>query len=214
MLPLGSAASVVSRHDGYLREEVGIMLRGILVMLALVVALCSCSGEARRNANAKGVAKMSITVKSSAFADGGMIPKKYTADGADVSPPLSWTAPANGVKSYALIVDDPDAPSKVWVHWVAYNLPAEKTDLAENQPKQDHLPNGGAQGMNDMRKIGYNGPAPPSGVHRYCFKIYALDAKLDLKPGATKAELLSAMEGHILAQGQLMGRYTREKSKL
>jgi len=186
------------------------MLRGILVMLALAMTLCSCSGEARRDASAKGVAKMGITVKSSAFNDGGMIPKKYTADGADVSPPLSWTAPSNGVKSYALIADDPDAPGRVWVHWVAYNLPADPAELAENQPKQEHLPNGGLQGMNDMRKIGYNGPAPPSGVHRYYFKICALDTKLALKPGATKAELLNAMEGHILAQGQLMGRYTRE----
>lgn len=186
------------------------MLRGILVMLALTVTLCSCSGGAKRNQSARGAAKMAITVKSSAFADGGMIPKKYTADGADVSPPLNWTAPANGVKSCALIADDPDAPGRVWVHWVAYNLPADRTELAENQPKQEHLPNGGLQGMNDMRKIGYNGPAPPSGVHRYFFKIYALDAKLGLRPGATKAELLSAMEGHILAQGQLMGRYTRE----
>jgi len=184
------------------------MVRGILVIV-LIMTLCSCSGVARRNQSTREAAKMAITVKSPAFANGEMIPRKYTADGADVSPPLSWTGAPSGVKSYALIVDDPDAPSKVWVHWVLYNQPPDKPELAENQPKVEHLPSGAIQGINDMRKVGYNGPAPPSGIHRYFFKVYALDTKLTLRPQATKADLLSAMQGHILAEGQLMGKYSR-----
>jgi Raf kinase inhibitor-like YbhB/YbcL family protein len=153
---------------------------------------------------------MAISLSSNAFPGEGTIPKKFTCDGPDVSPPLTWSgAPAN-TQSFALIVDDPDAPVGTWVHWVLYDLPADTKDLAEGVPKLEQLPNGAKQGRNDFRKIGYGGPCPPPGKpHRYYFKLYALDKKFDLKPGATKAEIESAMKGHILAQGEFMGRYKR-----
>jgi hypothetical protein len=154
---------------------------------------------------------MNIQITSTAFAEGKPIPTKYTGDGNDVSPPLQWTnAPAN-TKSFALISDDPDAPVGTWVHWVLYDLPPATTTLAEDTPKSQFLPNGAKQGLNDFRRLGYGGPSPPPGKpHRYFFKLYALDTVLDLKPGVTKKDLLKAMEGHVLAEGQLMGTYQRK----
>ncbi len=153
---------------------------------------------------------MSITIKSTAFEAGGPIPKRYTADGLDVSPPLEWTVPPAATKSIAVICDDPDAPVGTWVHWVLWSLPADARSLAEDVPKQDTLPNGARQGRNDFGRIGYGGPSPPRGpAHRYCFKLYALDCVPNLKPGATKADLERAMRGHILDQGELMGKYGR-----
>jgi Raf kinase inhibitor-like YbhB/YbcL family protein len=156
-----------------------------------------------------GGKKMEIKITSPAFEEGGLIPARYTADGADISPPLQWEAVPEGTRSIALISDDPDAPVGTWVHWVLYNLPADTRDLTENVPPDKTLPNGARQGTSDFGRIGYGGPAPPSGTHRYFFKIYALDVQIDLPPGARKPDLLKAMEGHILAQGQLMGRYKR-----
>lgn len=153
---------------------------------------------------------MSIPVTSKAFQPGMAIPQQYTADGADQSPPLHWSEPPSGTKSIALICDDPDAPRGTWVHWVLFNLPPQTRDLEEGVPTTATLDNGAKQGKNDFGKIGYGGPAPPKGqTHRYFFKVYALSASLDLTPGATKAELEDAMRGHILAEGQLMGRYKR-----
>jgi len=153
---------------------------------------------------------MDLKVTSSAFQEGGLIPPKYTCDGADVSVPLRWDNVPQGTKSIALISDDPDAPMGTWVHWVLFNLPGETKELAENIPADKTLPSGARQGTNDFRKIGYGGPCPPGGTHRYFFKIYALDTLLDLPAGARKAELLKAMEGHIVGQGQLMGKYKRQ----
>lgn len=150
-----------------------------------------------------------MELKSTAFEAGGMIPKQFTCEGANISPPLSWATVPDRTKSLALICDDPDAPMGMWVHWVLFNLPAETRELAENLPPQKNLPNGARQGTNDFRKIGYGGPCPPGGEHRYYFKLYALDALLELKAGANKADLLHAMEGHILAESRLMGRYRR-----
>ena len=150
-----------------------------------------------------------MQVKSSAFQEGGMIPRQYTGDGADISPPLSWASVPNDAKSFALIADDPDAPMGTWVHWVIYNIPASARDLPENIGHEKVLKSGAKQGTNDFRKIGYGGPMPPSGTHRYYFKFYALDCVWELEPGATKAQLLKAMSGHIIAQGQLMGKYKR-----
>ncbi len=152
---------------------------------------------------------MEIKVTSSAFKEGGMIPAKYTCDGADVSPPLQWDAVHEGTQSVALICDDPDAPMGTWVHWVLFNLPGTTSSLAEKVPTDKTLASGAKQGTNDFRKIGYGGPCPPGGTHRYFFKIYALDTQLDLPAGADKARLLKAMQGHILAQGELMGKYKR-----
>jgi len=152
---------------------------------------------------------MDIKIKSPAFVPGGKIPGKYTCDGMDISPPLAWTSGPEGTKTFALICDDPDAPMGTWVHWVLFNLPADIIELRENVPPERELESGAKQGMNDFRKIGYGGPCPPGGTHRYYFKLYALDTEINLEAGATKSELLKAMEGHILAEGQLMGKYER-----
>jgi Raf kinase inhibitor-like YbhB/YbcL family protein len=153
---------------------------------------------------------MAFQITSSAFANGGTIAKNYTCDGPDIAPPLAWTGAPSGTQSFALIADDPDAPAGTWVHWVLYNLPGTAKELAEGARKEEQLPDGTEQGRNDFRKIGYNGPCPPAGKpHRYFFKLYALGAKLGLKPGASKAEVESAMKGHILAQAELVGKYGR-----
>lgn len=151
-----------------------------------------------------------MKLTSTAFAEGKPIPRKHTCEGEDVSPPLSWSDAPAGAKSFALICDDPDAPVGTWVHWVAWNIPASVTALDENTPKQDAIPGGGQQGRNDFKRTGYGGPCPPPGKpHRYFFKLYALDAELDLAAGATKADLERAMQGHILAEAHLMGTYQR-----
>ena len=153
---------------------------------------------------------VAFAISSPSFSNGGDIAKKFTCDGADVSPQLTWSDPPAGTKSLALLADDPDAPVGNWNHWVLWNLPAEIRDLAENVTKTGQLPDGSRQGPNDFRKAGYNGPCPPLGKpHRYYFKIFALDAKLDLKGSAGKRELEAAMKGHILAQAEWMGRYGR-----
>ena len=153
---------------------------------------------------------MGFTQTTSTFQPGGMISKKFTCDGPDVSPPLEWDDPPVGTQSFSLIADDPDAPVGTWVHWVIYDLPARVRELPEGVPKDGELANGGRQGRNDFRQIGYGGPCPPQGpAHRYFFKLYALDTKLNLKPGASKAELERAMKGHVLAEAQQMGRYQR-----
>jgi Raf kinase inhibitor-like YbhB/YbcL family protein len=150
-----------------------------------------------------------MDLKSASFENGGMIPARYTCDGKNVSPALEWHSVPASTKSIAIIADDPDAPMGTWVHWVYYNIPPETTSLPENVPLQDHPYSGGIQGTNDFGKTGYGGPCPPGGTHRYYFKIYALDAMLDLGPGATKKQILKAMEGHILDQARLMGKYKR-----
>jgi Raf kinase inhibitor-like YbhB/YbcL family protein len=150
-----------------------------------------------------------MEIKSSAFGSDEMIPAKYTCDGADFSPPLEWSESPAGTKSFALVCDDPDAPMGTWVHWVIYDIPPTATMLAEGITREKDLPGGGTQGINDFRKIGYGGPCPPGGTHRYFFKLYALDAMLALKPGITKDQLLTAMRGHILGEAQLMGTYKR-----
>lgn len=152
---------------------------------------------------------MTIKLTSSAFKDGAMIPARYTCDGKDISPPLNWSEVPEGTQSFALICDDPDAPIGTWVHWVVYNIPDNVTAFPENVPPHKSVMCNILQGMTDFRRIGYGGPCPPRGTHRYYFKIYALDTMLNLPAGATKRELLRAMEGHILVEGQLMGRYGR-----
>ena len=152
---------------------------------------------------------MAITITSSAFAEGAMIPKKFTCDAEDISPDLKWSGVPQGAKRLALICDDPDAPVGTWVHWVLFNIPADVTALPAGLPADATLKNGARHGKNDFRKLGYGGPCPPGGTHRYYFKLYALDTVLTLESGSTKAQLLAAMKGHILAEGQLMGRYKR-----
>jgi Raf kinase inhibitor-like YbhB/YbcL family protein len=163
------------------------------------------------DANAPAGAKeVVMDITSPRFEHEAEIPLEYTCDGADVSPPLQWAAGPQGTKSYALIMDDPDAPNRTWVHWVIWNIPEPK--LTDVIPLEPTLENGIAQGTNSWGKIGYGGPCPPppTGRHRYFFKIYALDTTLDFPPSTTKEQLLDAMEGHILAQGELMGTYARQ----
>ena len=153
---------------------------------------------------------MSIELTSTVFQPETTIPKKHTGDGADRSPPLAWSEPPAGTKSLALICDDPDAPRGTWVHWVLFNLPGQTRQLEEGVPTTETLGSGAKQGKNDFGKVGYGGPAPPKGKpHRYFFTLYALDVAVDLPPGATKAQLMDAIKGHILAQGQLVGNYGR-----
>jgi len=152
-----------------------------------------------------------MQLTSAAFAEGAPMPAKHTCDDKNVSPPLKWSGAPPRTKSLVLIADDPDAPMGTWVHWVLYDLPATVIELPENLPKGQYLPNGAKQGLNDFKHLGYGGPCPPPGKsHRYFFKLYALDASLQLDPGATKKEVERAMEKHVLAQGQLMGTYKRK----
>lgn len=174
------------------------LLPGLLV--CLVVVLWSCQPGAGDD----------IAVASDAFEKGDLIPEVYTCDGSDISPQLSWTNTPEGTKSFALICDDPDAPVGTWVHWVLFNLPADINELAEDLPPEAELANGARHGINDWGKLGYGGPCPPGGKHRYYFKIYALSKVLDLDSGVTKADLLAAMEGNILAEGHLMAKYKRK----
>ncbi|MCS7184761.1 MAG: YbhB/YbcL family Raf kinase inhibitor-like protein [bacterium] len=146
---------------------------------------------------------------SRAFENNGLIPKKYTCDGEDISPPLKWSNPPANTKSFALIADDPDAPIGTWVHWVIYNIPADKTELPEGLAKKYKLEDGTIQGINDFGKYGYGGPCPPSGTHRYFFKLYALDTILPEKQNLRKNDLLEMIKGHILAEAQLIGKYFR-----
>jgi len=152
---------------------------------------------------------MKMKLTSPAFKDGEMIPKVYSGDGEDISPPLEWSDIPPGTQGLALISDDPDAPAGDWVHWVVYNIPPGERLLSKAVPPDSVLPNGALQGITDFQRIGYGGPMPPSGTHRYYFKLYALDAPLALGPGATKKHVLREMEGHILGSAQLMGRYKR-----
>ena len=153
---------------------------------------------------------MALTVSSSAFKEGDRIPAKYTCQGQDVSPPLAWGEPPAGTQSVALIVDDPDAPGGVFTHWVLFNIPPDSRELPAAVPIQAELARGALQGKTDFGRLGDGGPCPPPGrSHRYQFTLYALDQPLGLEGGASKKQLLSAMEGHILAQGQLTGTYQR-----
>jgi Raf kinase inhibitor-like YbhB/YbcL family protein len=153
---------------------------------------------------------MSIRVTSTAFTNGAAIPAKYTCVGKNISPPLRWSAPPEGTRSIALLCDDPDAPAGDWVHWVLFDLPPATSHLEEGVPPKDVLPDGGRQGTNDFGRVGYGGPCPPPGKpHRYCFQVFALDTVLGLDRKATKKDLLKAMEGHVLAEGSLVGTFRR-----
>lgn len=152
---------------------------------------------------------MAFELRSSVFTNEGAIPAKYTCKGADVSPPLAWSGAPAGTKSFALIADDPDAPMGTWVHWVVWNIPAHVTVLQEAIDKKAELADGTRQGISDFKRPGYGGPCPPSGTHRYYFKLYALNASIDLPSGTTKAELEAAMNGRVLGQATLMGTFSK-----
>jgi Raf kinase inhibitor-like YbhB/YbcL family protein len=185
------------------------MYKRIFYMLISFIFLCLVQGSNEVHSKMKGGKKMAITITSTGFTDEDMIPRQYTCDGEDISPPLAWTGIPEGTKSLTLICDDPDAPVGTWVHWVLFNIPPSAKELGAKVPSKDTLDNGAKHGTNDFGKLGYGGPCPPGGTHRYYFKLYALDAEIPSEAGITKAQLLKEMEGHILAEGQLMGRYKR-----
>jgi Raf kinase inhibitor-like YbhB/YbcL family protein len=186
------------------------LLWRILLILGLLFAapfLAGCRHD--QPALVVAAAAGAITLSSSSLQD-GKVSKECTCDGEDKSPALSWTAPPAGTKAFALIVTDPDAPGGTFTHWVLYNLPANKSDLAAGMQRQGQLADGSRQGQNDFGRMGYGGPCPPSGSrHRYVFTLTALDGELGLPPGATRAQLEDAMKGHVIAQGQLTARYGR-----
>jgi len=171
-------------------------------LLLLVAALPGC-----RDSIARG---QTMNLTSTSFKDGSQIPAKFTCSGANISPQLAWSAPPAATASLALTVADPDAPRGTWVHWVLYNLPAGTRALPEGLPALGQLPDGALQGRNDFGEIGYGGPCPPPGSpHHYVFTLYALDAKLNLPEGATRAQVEAAMQGHVLASGRLVGLFQR-----
>jgi Raf kinase inhibitor-like YbhB/YbcL family protein len=152
---------------------------------------------------------MPFQITSTAFTQGNPIPAVYTCTGRKISPPLAWNNAPAGTQSFALIVDDPDAPGGTWTHWVIYNIPSTEVGLAEDNQPLERLGNGSLSGKNSWGKVGYGGPCPPSGMHRYFFKFYALESALSLSSGATAAQLVQAMQGHILATAELMGTYSK-----
>ncbi|MBM3254609.1 MAG: YbhB/YbcL family Raf kinase inhibitor-like protein [Candidatus Omnitrophica bacterium] len=153
---------------------------------------------------------MALELKCSSFKSNEEIPLKHTYNNENLSPWLIWSDVPPGTRSFALICDDPDAPVKTWVHWVIFNIPEETRELKENLPNQEILDNGAIQGVNDFGEIGYSGPSPPPGtVHRYIFKLYALDTTLNLKPKATKDDLLKAMKDHAIGEARLIGIFGR-----
>ncbi len=180
------------------------MNKKYFVFIVLMVAVCGFV------AIVEGDKQMAIKITSLAFKEGGMIPAIYTCDGKNISPPLKWEQAPKDTKSFALISDDPDAPIGIWVHWVMWNIPAEANQLPESIPQVKQLQDGSIQGLNSYPRCGYSGPCPPSGTHRYYFKIYALDMMLDLSADSVKKDLLKAMKDHILAEGSLMGKYQRQ----
>lgn len=178
-----------------------------LIIISFLLSFCFYQCNVQSVSEITAGKKMEIKVTSTVFEEGGMIPKKYTCDGIDASPPLAWTSVPVGTRSLALICYDVDVPIRAWIQWIIFNIPADVKGLSENIPPQRRLPNGAKQGINDFSEVGYGGPCPPGSTHRYYFKLYALDKGINLEARATKAQLLNAMEGHILAEGQLMGKY-------
>jgi Raf kinase inhibitor-like YbhB/YbcL family protein len=186
----------------------------ILGLLLLIIAVLAAWVLLRRSASRKDIVDARtvpvLVVASSSFADGGTIPSKFTCDGGDVSPQISFTVPPAGTKSFALIVDDPDAPAGSFVHWVVFNLPATLRDLPEGASARAEIMQVAVQGKNDFDKNGYGGPCPPgSNPHHYSFRVYALDTTLELPEGSTKREVAQAATGHVVAEGKLIGLYKR-----
>jgi Raf kinase inhibitor-like YbhB/YbcL family protein len=181
------------------------------VLMALILHVVGCTGaeDSERKPSSQGGHIMAMTLSSPAFIEEGLIPPTYTCDGEDISPPLTIGNIPDRTQSIALIADDPDAPMGTWVHWVMYNLPADIADLPENIPGEETIAGGGRHGITDFGRFGYGGPCPPSGTHRYYFKVYALDTVLDLTGRVTSQDVDQAMAGHILAEAGLMGKYKR-----
>ena len=179
----------------------------IAPLIPALLLLGMLGGQTTDSTNVTEEGIMELT--STAFDSGELIPSRYTCDGEDLLPPLAWSGVPDSARSLMLIVDDPDAPGGTWVHWVVYDLPTDVKGFPSGIALEQLKSWGAAQGRNSWGRDDWGGPCPPSGTHRYYFKLYALDAKLGLEPGATKQEVLEAAAGHVLAQGELMGRYRR-----
>jgi Raf kinase inhibitor-like YbhB/YbcL family protein len=194
------------------KTNVGIPARNTSrVIMILITTLCALSAAAQTGASKPDQGGSSMfSLHTASFTPGGSIPERYTCSGADVSPAIDWGETPQGTKSFALIVDDPDAPSGTFTHWVIYDIPAESKGFSQDVPKSERLDDGSLQGRNSFGRIGYSGPCPPPGKpHRYFFKLYALSTKPTLDPGATRQQLETAMKGRILAQTELMGTFKR-----
>jgi Raf kinase inhibitor-like YbhB/YbcL family protein len=198
-------------------RRISLILTGAVLLALFNCAQAGSSSQTTAPVSAKsghyqlrGGRAMSYALKSPAFANGGEISRKYTCDGVDLSPALNWNDVPAGTHSLALIADDPDAPAGTWTHWIIWNISAQTTGLPEGVPKIEVLDSGARQGKNDFKRIGYGGPCPPPGrPHRYFFKLYALDATLNVKAGANRRELEAAMKRHVLSETELMGTYRR-----
>lgn len=189
------------------------LVSALLFMIILTIGLKYGMAEDLKQKTQKGtkgeaVKMAELVVKSDAFEQGKAIPRKYTCEGDDISPGISWTKPPDGTKELVLICDDPDAPMGAWVHWVVWGISPDSTNLPEAVQKADSTADGLKQGKNGFGKVGYGGPCPPRGSeHRYFFRLYAVDMPLELKPKATKWDVLNAIEGHTIAKGEVMGKY-------
>lgn len=196
-MPFGFQQSGNAKDKVFLSLAICVVLASALVSIGSVLA--------------PPVTRNRMSLASSAFKDGQPIPSQYTCDDKNISPPLTWNGAPGNTTSLVLMVDDPDAPTGVWTHWVVFDLPANMSELAEDASKSESGMGTAKQGVNDFKRAGYGGPCPPAGKqHRYFFKIYALDIMLELPSGASRREVAAAMAKHILAQGQLMGTYQRK----
>lgn len=181
--------------------------RIVLVLVIAVIAILTLLVFSQKGNN-NGVA-MKITIKSESFGKNDLIPSKYTCDGKNISPQLSWDKPSDKIKTFAIIVNDPDAPGGNFIHWIIFNIPDSILSLPEDVTPMRNIPEEAALGTNSFGHIGYNGPCPPSGAHRYFFRIYGLDTSIKLEAGIEENDLLKAMKNHVVAEGELMGKYKR-----
>ncbi|TAM82265.1 MAG: YbhB/YbcL family Raf kinase inhibitor-like protein [Acidobacteria bacterium] len=205
-------AQVVDRLSGPARHP-GRLARSLcrtFHCLLLVATAAACGNSLLQSAQRPGPSPSGFRIESAAFKEGAFIPSRFSCQGENISPPLKWTDPPSGSRSFALIVDDPDAPGGTWTHWVVFNLRGQTRALDENTPKQGELPNGGLQGLTSFGNVGYGGPCPPPGkAHHYFFRLYALDTVLSLQPGAPREDVLAALKGHTLGRAQLTGLFKR-----
>jgi Raf kinase inhibitor-like YbhB/YbcL family protein len=187
------------------------MVKRTAILIALVLAVaCAEKGERPKDDRKEGGTAVQMQLTSKAFSEGGMIPRPYTCDGDDVAPQLAWENVPEGTKSFVLIMDDPDAPVGTWDHWIVYNIPDTVASLPDGASK-DKMLRGGIEGVNSWGRTNWGGPCPPGGTHRYIFKLYALDTMLEPGDKPKKRDIEKAMEGHMLGQAQLMGRYKRSR---
>ena len=197
----GSCNMKVLLRTAYIRQMLAVMA----ALSFTIMSFASCESKQPMEE-----VRMELQISSSAFEEGGRIPAKYSCQGEDVLPPLRWDEPPGGTQSFVLIMDDPDAPSNIFTHWVLFNIPSATRQLPEAIPSTTQLSDGSSQGKNDFGEVGYGGPCPPPGrPHQYRFTLYGLDQMLELKAGASKKQVLEAMEGHLLGQGQLTGSFQR-----